>query len=155
MGISSAYEEQSDGSMSLLEEETAPLDELEYEEIGVNQTAATFQLTADASLPLCQVFGVFDAPAINIFIHAELYSDGSFGINGSRDAAPSHQSALTRTYGPVYPTPSNEEAQEAINNPMMRCIERHENRGFIWLAAPSEPFDFIDSQPDDLDPGCF
>lgn len=151
-GVSSVYEMQVDGSLDLIDSEIAPIDELEYEELLINQTSSQFRLTSDASLPLCQVFGFLDAPAINVFTEVTLNSDGTFSVFGGRDAAPNHQATIARRHGQAFPPPTQQEFLEAIDNPFMRCVERHRNLGFIWLAAPPE-YIFFD-QADNYAPDC-
>lgn len=154
MGLSTAYEQQDDGTMEQIASEFAPIDELGFEEIGVNETRGTFQLTSNASLPLCEIFGEIPAPAIDISLSAELDSDGTYFISGYRDSAPNHQATVTRRYGKVFPAPTREEATQVFDNPMMKCIERHESLGVPWLAAPPEPVTFSSDTPENYAPDC-
>ncbi|CAM3671751.1 DUF3238 domain-containing protein [Nocardiopsis gilva] len=141
LGISSLHEKQDDGSMKMVDRARASLDDVTYSNENFTSTSVTSRITSKASDPLCHVFKIFDAPAVDIDITATLSTDGTHRLSGTHDMAPSHQSWIKTATGPltgetIADPPDFNEYSDAWQNPVEKCVYRFGNVGLEHLALP-------------------
>ena len=149
VGTTQLYQEHNDGSMELIQEETAPMDELQITEAIMNRTTGEFYITSDSTNPLCDVLGFFEAPAITVSVNVILYSDGTYIYSGFRDAAPHHQAVIDTRRIQTFPEPSRDQYYESYLNPHTTCVHKHVNSGFLNLAFPPVPISFNNNDHSD------
>jgi hypothetical protein len=149
VGTTTLYAEQEDGSMEQTNSATAPLDELYFNTSFINRTTAEFYMLADSTNPLCEVLGIFDAPAINAAMTVILHTDGSYSYAGFRDGAPNHSAILATHWIQTFPNPSVGQFINSMRNPHITCVHKHTNVGFTSLALPAHPITFNSSEHSD------